>query len=91
MRLAAPRRGRVRSSVLPMEEAKTQFIERTLKVWQRRTSRVLTREDARQIAENVTGFFKILMEWGEAERGTCAKSKALTQDPELIAPGRLSE
>ncbi len=53
----------VRSSVPPMRETKRQFIDRTLEVWQPRTSRALTREDARQIAENVTGFFRILLEW----------------------------
>ena len=39
------------------------FIDRTLQVWQRCSPRELTREDARQIASNVTGFFKILAEW----------------------------
>src|SRR5439155_23692817 len=39
------------------------FIERTLQVWQRSSPRELTREDARQIAGNVTGFFKIRAEW----------------------------
>jgi hypothetical protein len=42
------------------------FIERTLKVWQPRTVKVLTAEQARQIAENTTGFFNLLVRW-EAE------------------------
>ena len=48
-----------------MEEAKNSFTERTLEVWQPRTSRVLTHEDARQIIENAVGFFSVLAEWDE--------------------------
>ena len=43
-------------------------IEQTHKVWQPRLQRNLTEEDARQIAENVTGFFEILAEWSRAAR-----------------------
>ena len=39
---------------------------RTRNVWQPRNRRNLTDEDARQIAENVTGFFTILAEWPRA-------------------------
>lgn len=44
------------------------FLDYTLKVWQPRTSRKLNREDARQIYENLTGFFQILMKWDASER-----------------------
>lgn len=53
-----------------MRGTKEQFIDRTLEVWQPRTSKVLTGEDARQIAENVTEFFQILTEWEAAEQRT---------------------
>jgi len=43
-------------------------IERALDVWQPRSSRKLTSEDVRQIAENTTGFFRILLEWQAKER-----------------------
>ena len=43
------------------------LIDDTLDVWQPYTSRRLTREDARQIAENVCGFFKVLLEWTSAQ------------------------
>jgi hypothetical protein len=39
------------------------FTERTLDVWQPHSSRMLTDEDARQITENMIGFFRILLEW----------------------------
>jgi hypothetical protein len=47
--------------------ANDDLFERTRKVWQPRIGRNLTDEDARQISENVTGFFAILAEWSRAE------------------------
>ncbi len=44
------------------------LIDRTLHVWQTRMGRQLSREDARQIIANATGFFAILSEWSRAER-----------------------
>ena len=61
-----------------MQEKKQRFIDQTLDVWQPRTSSTLTHEDARQIAENVTGFFRILLEWQAAER----KPSTLIDDTE---------
>ena len=46
-----------------------EFIKYTLEVWQPRTPRRLTEEDAREIIDNITGFFKVLIEWDEKERG----------------------
>jgi hypothetical protein len=43
------------------------LVEQTIALWQRRSWRELSPEDARQIAENVTGFFTILAEWSRAE------------------------
>jgi len=42
-------------------------IARTRRIWQPRIGRDLTDEDARQLVENVTGFFAILAEWSHAE------------------------
>jgi hypothetical protein len=47
--------------------ANDNLIDRTRQVWQPRLGRDLSREDARQIAENVTGFFALLAEWSKAE------------------------
>jgi hypothetical protein len=44
------------------------FIDQTIDIWQKRTDRRLTREDGREIIENVTGFFAILQEWERKER-----------------------
>jgi hypothetical protein len=43
-------------------------IARTLQVWSRRSTRPLTEEDAREIAENMTGFFRVLLEWKAKKR-----------------------
>ena len=51
----------------PSHAANDNLIDRTRQVWQPRLGRDLSREDARQIAENVTGFFAILAEWSRAE------------------------
>lgn len=43
------------------------LIGRTREVWQPRLGRDLSRDEAKQIAANVTGFFSILAEWSRAE------------------------
>ena len=57
----------VMSSVKPLHPASDNLIDRTRKVWKPRFRRDLSRADARQIAENATGFFTILAEWSHAE------------------------
>jgi hypothetical protein len=52
-------------------------IEQALVVWQPRTSKTLSAEDAREMARNVTGFFAVLRRW-EAER-IAAHSPAVAQ------------
>jgi hypothetical protein len=56
----------------PAHAADDNLIGRTRQFWQARTMRDLTDEDARQIAENVTGLFSILAEWSTAEIPTPA-------------------
>ena len=47
--------------------ANDNLIDRTVAVWQPRSRRELRSEDARQIVENVTGFFRILSDWSQVE------------------------
>jgi len=47
--------------------ANDNLIDRTIETWQPRFDRDLSREDARQIVENVTGFFSVLAEWSRVE------------------------
>ncbi len=42
-------------------------LDETIALWQPLSARRLTREDARQIVENLKGFFGVLREW-EAEK-----------------------
>ena len=58
----------MRSSVKTSHAANDNLIDRTREVWKPRLGRDLSREDARQIAENVTGFFTIRAEWSRTER-----------------------
>jgi hypothetical protein len=67
----------------PTSAANDNLIDRTIAVWQPRLRRDLNREDARQIAENLTGFFAILAEWSRAEMPVPANDNgepALTAD-----------
>ena len=57
----------MRSSVKPSHAANDNLIEGTRKIWQPRLGRELSGEDARQIAENLTGFFTLLAEWSRSE------------------------
>ena len=74
----------MRSSVKPTHAANDNLIERTRQVWQPRLGRDLSREDVRQIAENVTGFFALLAEWSRAEMPAPAndRGKAAASDIE---------
>ncbi len=47
--------------------ANDNLIDQTIALWQPRLRRDLSREDARQIVENLAGFFAILAEWSRAE------------------------
>jgi hypothetical protein len=48
------------------------LVGRTRKVWQPRLCHELSREEVRQIAANMTGFFSVLAEWSRAERPIAA-------------------
>jgi len=50
------------------------LIERTIRTWQKYYSHALTREDAREIADNMTGLFDLLekldRKYGQKEEKT---------------------
>lgn len=48
--------------------ANSPLIDSAIGFWQPRSPRPLAREDARQIVENMTGFFSILLEWEAQDR-----------------------
>ncbi|TIV61346.1 hypothetical protein [Mesorhizobium sp.] len=45
------------------------FLERTARLFEARMGRSLSTEDARQIVDNLGGFFRILAEWDRIDRG----------------------
>jgi hypothetical protein len=56
--------------------ANDNLIEQTRRLWRSRLGRDVSCEDARQIAENVTGFFAVLAEWSHAERRAANDNEA---------------
>jgi hypothetical protein len=54
------------------------FLEQTIAVWQPYADRSLTREDAREIAHNIVGFFGVLREWAKEERDSAASAESLS-------------
>lgn len=61
----------------PRHGADDGFLDRTIGVWQPRSERTLTREDARQIIENTTELVQVLLEW---EAGDRAAGKMIETD-----------
>lgn len=53
-----------------MSVPNTNLIKRTLEVWQPRTTRKLTEEDAREIIHNAVGFFGTLLKWEHDKSGS---------------------
>ncbi len=58
----------MRSSVKAANDnPKQELINRTLEVWEPRFGRDLSRDEAEQIAADVSGFFSILADWSQTE------------------------
>jgi len=66
------------------------FIEETADFWESCTRRLVTHKDARQIVENVSGFFSVLREWDAAKEiaqfGIGEEGKAGQIEPGPIFP-----
>ena len=65
-----PTRPRTRKPKTPSWPARgsSEAVARTVAFWQPHTTRRLGCEDAREIVENLTGFFQLLQEWDRADR-----------------------
>jgi hypothetical protein len=44
-------------------KTKAKLIQETIELWQPLSEKTLNEEDAREIIENITGFFSLLHEW----------------------------
>jgi len=51
-----------------------------LAFWQPRSGRRLKDCDARQISDNMTGFFRVLLDWEESERKEMTAGKIVDSD-----------
>jgi hypothetical protein len=56
------------------------LIQHTIRVWEPRLRRPLSEEDARQILENVVGFFRVLHGWDRKQRDPESESKNVEPD-----------
>ncbi len=56
-----------------MDQSESQLVVRTIEVWQPRAARSLSDADARQISENIAGFFSLLLEWEAREKERTAR------------------
>ena len=54
-------------SLVPHRAVDDALLERTVQLFEARSGRSLSKEDARQIVENVSGFFGILAEWRKVD------------------------
>jgi hypothetical protein len=70
--------------------ANDNLIDRTREVWEPRLGRDLSVEDARQISENVAGFFAILAEWSRTEINVPANDNAEHSTPDVGEVGHES-
>lgn len=61
-----------------------ELLDRAIEVFQPRTTRTLSRQDAREISHNLTGFFSVLLEWHHAEQAELA-GRADSSDPSTPA------
>jgi hypothetical protein len=54
------------------------IVDRTVTFWSERTEQTFSREDARQMLVNVSGFFDILAEWDRKAREEEKEIKTVT-------------
>ena len=53
---------------LSMKKNSAELIKKTIDVWQPLSKKELNEEDAREIIENITGFFSTLKKWDDKEK-----------------------
>ena len=51
-----------------MQHIKPEIISQTVALWQPRSARILSVDDARQILDNTCGFFDVLAGWMRADQ-----------------------
>ena len=46
-----------------MHNEETTVITETIRFWKEHSGEILSPEDAREVIQNITGFFKVLQDW----------------------------
>ncbi len=67
---------------LKAPDAQDDLIDEAVALWQSHADRPLTREDGREIVENLTGFFGLLEEWRFAEQVAKIKKTKQSATPD---------
>jgi hypothetical protein len=62
---------------MKLEKRSLDLTERTIEFWSRYTGESITTEDAREIIENMTGFFKTLQQWDKQAKENSGKDSEL--------------
>jgi hypothetical protein len=57
-----------------MAQYSPELIKQTISIFENRTGRAISQEEARQAVENISGFFRVLKKWAEAETGEAAQN-----------------
>jgi hypothetical protein len=50
-----------------MAQFSPELIKQTISIFESRTGRKISKENARQAVENISGFFQVLQDWAKAE------------------------
>ena len=46
-----------------MRSTKPDLVDQTIHLWRHRTGEVISREDAKEMMNNIAGFFQVLSDW----------------------------
>ena len=57
-----------------MAKYSPELIEQTVSIFENRSGREISKEGARQAVENISGFFRVLQEWAEADKSECEEA-----------------
>jgi len=74
-----------------VKERSQDITRQAIDFWQPHYNQTLTPEDAREIVENVTGFFRILAEWRRRvqEDNELEKQEPTDQEIEVLTSGHV--
>lgn len=67
----------------------TRLLDHVAGIWERRTGREITREDAREIVENLCGFFELLGKWDRREQANEEPGNTPEEGPVEQEKGRI--